>query len=267
MTETKKEQIIVKLEEAKIRLDKILEDLKMNSKELSEEKVKAEIEETLKDLKKNLKNIKSENEEIISEYLKALRIYPNTKGYDYLEAAIQTIINEPSYMHNTTQLYSIVAKRFETNARAIEKRIRYEIGKKLPDEANKEFRDKFFAGRKKVTASEFISVLTEVIRGDDEIGRILQKLGIMPNYNGYEYLKAAVHLIMKNPDLLLMDVNLKVAEEFDTTAYCVDRNIRVAIKSSASRKNFDFFMKLFKDTKQPTNKKFITTVAMYIKNK
>ena len=121
-------------------------------------------------------------------------------------------------------------------------------------------------GREKVTISEFISVITEYIIGDDnEIGGILQKLGIMPNYYGYDYLKAAIETGIQNPNLLLKDVYAKVAKEFDVSVYSVDQNIKIAIKSSNSKRNHDFFIKLFKEDITPTSKKFIFTVAGYIK--
>ena len=117
-------------------------------------------------------------------------------------------------------------------------------------------------GREKVTISEFISVITEFIIGDDnEIGGILQKLGIMPNYHGYDYLKAAIETGIQNPNLLLKDVYAKVAKEFDVSVYSVDQNIKIAIKSSNSKRNHDFFIKLFKEDITPTSKKFIFTVA------
>lgn len=266
MTELKtKEECITEFEEIRTRMDEILKNLKKNPDKV--ETVKAKLDDILENLEKKVGYGK---EEEICNCLKSFQIYPNIKGYAYLKAAIEMCLDNPSYIGMVTKrIYPAVATKYNTTAPRVEGVMRATIKGKLA-KASKEFRNKFFMDRENVTVSEFIAVIVEFLKEDDETTtEILHKLGISANFKGYYYLKKAIIFTVESPNDSLQSIYSKVALEYGATIQQVERNIRHAIEVSNSRSNHDFYVEIFgkEKSRKPTNSEYISAVAEYIKNK
>lgn len=101
------------------------------------------------------------------------------------------------------------------------------------------------------------------------ITSIIQEIGIPAHIKGYQYLRAAIEMVVKEPALI--DVVTKVlypdvAKEYSTTASRVERAIRHAIEVAWDRGDLDTLQKYFgytvSNTKgKPTNSEFIAMIA------
>jgi len=90
------------------------------------------------------------------------------------------------------------------------------------------------------------------------ISRELAKEGIDPKFKGYKYLKAAVHLAVKDSkkiEAMTKEIYMQIAADHSTTAAAVERSIRYAV-SKASIPEVT--------SKTRTNKKFITDISMCV---
>ncbi|HSJ36634.1 MAG TPA: sporulation transcription factor Spo0A [Planococcus sp. (in: firmicutes)] len=68
---------------------------------------------------------------------------------------------------------------------------------------------------------------------DDPITAVIKEIGIPPHINGYIYLKEAVNLVLKDPNIIqkvTKSLYPGIAERFDTTPTRVERSIRHAIE-------------------------------------
>ena len=81
-----------------------------------------------------------------------------------------------------------------------------------------------------------------------ELQSLLRTLGITANLRGFRYLKRATELAIEDPDCLLNIGKLiynTVAQEFETTPKCVERNIRTRYKIHVgSMATVSYFVKL-----------------------
>lgn len=101
----------------------------------------------------------------------------------------------------------------------------------------------------------------------------LRTLAIPPSINGYDYLKTAVILAYKHPELKQQIFNRlypMVAENHGTTAARAERCIRHAIEVSFSRMDMDIMDMYFANTfsirkGKTTNGEFIGTLAEILK--
>ncbi|MCM1009151.1 MAG: sporulation initiation factor Spo0A C-terminal domain-containing protein [Ruminococcus flavefaciens] len=78
------------------------------------------------------------------------------------------------------------------------------------------------------------------------VTKILLELGAPANLKGYEYLKTAVELSVKNVNLFrreIMSLYVEVAERCQTNVHCVERSIRTVIESIFYKnpKRFEIF--------------------------
>ena len=67
------------------------------------------------------------------------------------------------------------------------------------------------------------------------IRRLLIKIGIRVDLDGFDYLVSAVELAIKDAELakkLCDGLYGRVAEKYNTKAYCVERSIRSAIEKA-----------------------------------
>ncbi|MEF9987816.1 MAG: sporulation initiation factor Spo0A C-terminal domain-containing protein [Christensenella sp.] len=104
------------------------------------------------------------------------------------------------------------------------------------------------------------------------IGRIsvvLKRLGIPVNIKGYKFLKEALQMVCADP-MKMRPLNLNVyeplARKYNSTDKCVERNIRHAIETAASRGDPKAFEEYFgysisSEKGKPTNGEFIAALA------
>lgn len=106
---------------------------------------------------------------------------------------------------------------------------------------------------------------------DRRIADLLVRLGIRPNLKGYQYLRTAIRLSMKDPeelDGITKRLYPSVARKHGTTSDKVEHAIRHAVKTAWAKGNTDeqkaVFGYSFEEGKNPTNSEFITQVLEYI---
>ena len=127
-----------------------------------------------------------------------------------------------------------------------------------------------------VNLSEYIRNILEPVSTAEydaalevQISNLMRQLGIPAHLKGYQYLRKAIIMAMKDP--AVMDGVTKIlypdiARCYGTTASCVERAMRKAIAVAWERGNIDFLQYYFGCTKKPqmakpTNSEFIATVA------
>ena len=127
-----------------------------------------------------------------------------------------------------------------------------------------------------VNLSEYIRNILEPVSTAEydaalevQISNLMRQLGIPAHLKGYQYLRKAIIMAMKDP--AVMDGVTKIlypdiAKCYGTTASCVERAMRKAIAVAWERGNIDFLQYYFECTKKPqmakpTNSEFIATVA------
>ena len=127
-----------------------------------------------------------------------------------------------------------------------------------------------------VNLSEYIRNILEPVSTAEydaalevQISNLMRQLGIPAHLKGYQYLRKAIIMAMKDP--AVMDGVTKIlypdiAKCYGTTASCVERAMRKAIAVAWERGNIDFLQSYFGCTKKPqmakpTNSEFIATVA------
>ena len=127
-----------------------------------------------------------------------------------------------------------------------------------------------------VNLSEYIRNILEPVSTAEydaalevQISNLMRQLGIPAHLKGYQYLRKAIIMAMK--DHAVMDGVTKIlypdiAKCYGTTASCVERAMRKAIAVAWERGNIDFLQYYFGCTKKPqmakpTNSEFIATVA------
>ena len=102
-----------------------------------------------------------------------------------------------------------------------------------------------------------------------ELQSLLRTLGITANLRGFRYLKRATELAIEDPDCLLNIGKLiynTVAQEFETTPKCVERNIRTLValiwnKGDRSLLEHIAYTPL---RKKPNNAAFISILVSYL---
>ncbi len=105
------------------------------------------------------------------------------------------------------------------------------------------------------------------------ITEIIHEIGIPAKVNGHEYIRRSIELIYINSEVkhnIVKKVYFVLAEEFDTTAYNIERCIRRAIEIAWDRGNTEILEKYFgytvsKFKGRPTNLEFLAMIADYIR--
>lgn len=109
---------------------------------------------------------------------------------------------------------------------------------------------------------------------DLKVTEMLALLGFNSGMHGYGYLREAIFMIAMNSNgrfNFSKVIYPKISEKFDTSTACVERAIRVSIKSawnniSPSIKDMFFNGNSLKNKTKPTNNEFMLTVGNYIHN-
>lgn len=112
------------------------------------------------------------------------------------------------------------------------------------------------------------------IKGDlvmeTEIYFLLHSLGIGAKYRGFRYLAYGIALCMEDEDYLLRvskTLYPKIAQTFQVSSSCVERDIRTAISVCWTRGNRDllFSLSVHPVLTKPTNSEFFDILSSYIK--
>lgn len=99
----------------------------------------------------------------------------------------------------------------------------------------------------------------------------LNHLGVPANIKGHAYLLTAIVMVLSDHEYLSMITKRlypTIAKEFNTTSYCVERNIRRCIEITWKRSSPYTISKYFGHHsmfKKPTNSEFIAGIANNIK--
>ena len=104
---------------------------------------------------------------------------------------------------------------------------------------------------------------------DLKISRIFTTIGISANLSGYKFLREAIKLTIREPNIInniTTQLYPKVAQIFDTSTSKVERAIRHAIDTSYNRGKMEninslFGMRVYNSREKPTNSEFIALVA------
>lgn len=104
---------------------------------------------------------------------------------------------------------------------------------------------------------------------------LIHEIGIPSHIMGYQYLKDAVHITMRDRDTINSITKVlypEIATKNNTTSSRVERAIRHAIEIAFTRGNAEFFTSLFgysinPATGKPTNSEFIAVLSDYLRMK
>ena len=104
---------------------------------------------------------------------------------------------------------------------------------------------------------------------DRQISKIFVSIGISPHIKGYQYLRTAIKLCVKDTSIISSITKRlypDVAKEYDTTPSKVERAIRHAIEVCWNRGKIDsinniFGSQVFTRNDRPTNGEFIALLA------
>ena len=107
----------------------------------------------------------------IIEVLKDVGVPASIKGYEYLKAAINAVLNDRTYMYQVTKrLYPDVAAMYGTTPSRVERAIRHAtevaFNNMDPEQITQYFGRCCSCYKGKATNSEFIAILAERIRVD-----------------------------------------------------------------------------------------------------
>ena len=103
---------------------------------------------------------------------------------------------------------------------------------------------------------------------------VLRRMKMLPSYKGFEYIPAAVELILKRPAFLeqtVRELYPAVARRFGTTAAGVERCIRTALELTMERGDADYIYSKFghavnEESGKISNKEFLALLADFAKN-
>ena len=104
---------------------------------------------------------------------------------------------------------------------------------------------------------------------ESDITGIIHDIGIPAHIKGYQYLRDAIMMSVKDMDMLTCITKVlypSIAKKYQTTSSRVERAIRHAIEVSWNRGDWDLMEEIFGhsvdiDKAKPTNSEFIVTVA------
>lgn len=112
------------------------------------------------------------------------------------------------------------------------------------------------------------------LNDEKEVSVILKQIGIPSSIKGHEYIKKAIFISLNNPKVLhgiTKELYPKLAKEFKTPWYCVERCIRHAVEVAIQRGNMEKINEIFgytysSEKGKPTNAEFIAGIVDYIQN-
>ncbi|MBQ7240365.1 MAG: sporulation initiation factor Spo0A C-terminal domain-containing protein [Bacilli bacterium] len=110
-------------------------------------------------------------------------------------------------------------------------------------------------------------------KNEKEVGILLHRLGVSSKYHGFDYLNKCVCLLLENEVYRHKTMNFlyeRIAEEFNCTSKCIERNIRTCIDRSWNKVSYDTVDHVFGSTMNyeddcPTNRDFIMNLLDFFK--
>jgi two-component system response regulator (stage 0 sporulation protein A) len=104
---------------------------------------------------------------------------------------------------------------------------------------------------------------------EERITNIFITVGIPAHIKGYQFLREAIKMAIKNPEIInsiTKELYPSIANKFDTSASKVERAIRHAIEVAWNRGKIEninsvFGIKVYSNNEKPTNGEFIALVA------
>ncbi len=107
---------------------------------------------------------------------------------------------------------------------------------------------------------------------DAMIVEVIQRIGLPPGSKGYHYAKWAIKQLLGNPSLanhMTTKLYPAIAEQYNSTAGRVERNIRHAIEVAWNKGDLEYIEQLFgytidENKGKPTNTAFLVTIANFI---
>ena len=145
------------------------------------------------------------------------------------------------------------------NLDVLMKRIHQMAGSEEPDQGKMQFVRAIFAGRETGEERDL----------EIEITSIIHEVGVPAHIKGYQYLRAAIKMVMEDRGLInkiTKELYPKVAAAFDTSDTKVERAIRHAIEVAWTRGRIEninqlFGFQVYTKNDKPTNGEFIALVA------
>ena len=220
-------------------------------------------------------------EKEITKILDELSVSKELNGYQYLYTAIEMTAKEPRMvLDGIGKLYEAIAKKYGITPRGVESAV-YSLLEKTwfygdIDVQNSYFGDTINNSRGKPTSSEFIAMIADHarLRAENdplktEVTKILHRLGVPANVQGYRYLRTAIMMAVKDPtltDVMLAGLYPSVAKEHQSNVGHVYRAILRAINIAWNRGDEYEYMSYFGDM-NPTPGEFITVIANHINSK
>ena len=106
---------------------------------------------------------------------------------------------------------------------------------------------------------------------EEKVDNLMHDIGTPPYIKGYEYIKEAVIMLVKQPHAKIsVELYPDLAKKFNTTPGCLERSIRHAKEVTWARGNIELMKEIFGNTvdtskKKTTNKQFLVTLAKRIR--
>lgn len=100
--------------------------------------------------------------------------------------------------------------------------------------------------------------------------QLLHAIGMPPKYRGFAYLTYILHITKQHPEYIYQittKIYPMVIEKYQTGKYCVEKNIRFAIRKAWENGNKPLLNKIFntkRDNWPPTNSEFISTMTLLL---
>ena len=100
------------------------------------------------------------------------------------------------------------------------------------------------------------------------VHKLLRKLGANGGYLGFYYAASAIELVMKSEEGFYQCKWLynEVANQYQTTSFCVERNIRTLVDSIWKNGNQELLREIipYPGKSKPKNAQFIDGLAVYL---
>ena len=98
---------------------------------------------------------------------------------------------------------------------------------------------------------------------DKNVGSLLSKIGISIKHKGYDYLKTAIIMTIKDDKVTMNNLYPKIAQQYEVSDSSVERAMRYAIKMAWEYGEIKRFNECNMYSK-PTNTVFIKSIANHI---
>lgn len=119
------------------------------------------------------------------------------------------------------------------------------------------------------TTANNISESIEADFNNTQISDLLINLHCRPNLLGFKYLKAAIEIVLSNPEAIYhitKTIYPEISKIYNSSSSKVERSIRHTIETSFERLTENQIKEIFGNiTKKPTNSHYIASICEYLK--